>query len=151
MVDPATVATSAVVSALVALGSTEYQLRRKRSFSTEDEVQEWYSEAVRIVSETQSMWRQKYVQPMNENRTGSFEETQRKMKLTASQIRGHIGEGQSLDVDDEVIEALRSTAEKCESVSNLTIHMNVTDEFERKGNEVIDQAEEAEQLALEHI
>jgi hypothetical protein len=51
---------SGLVSFLVALGTTEYRLRRKQSVEDEAEVNEWYSETASIASDVQNIWESDY-------------------------------------------------------------------------------------------
>lgn len=151
MVDFPTILASALISLLVSVGVTEYRLSRTQSYEEQQEIDDWYSETAQITSNTQSMWRQKFTRGLEQGGSIPFEEIQRKAKLTASQIRTHIGAAGALEVDEEVVNSLEETAEACESLAEIMIHMNVTDEFREQGEEVVQQAGETEELALDHL
>ena len=142
---------SAVVSAIVALIATEYRLRRTQSVEQSAEIEEWYVEAAQLASRLQRTWRQKFEKPVQEGGFTGFDEVKSEMNLIASQLNGHASEAQGQDVDQQVVEALDETANACQRISRTRVHMNVLPEFEERGEEVIENAEELERKALNNI
>jgi len=151
MVDPASIGVSIAASVLASLGAVEYRIRRSRSIEEQDEQTEWYAESARLAKRVQKTWEGKFERPYEEDRFSSFDEVQREMNLLHSQLTEHISETGDKDVDEEVVEALGTTATACREVYDLGIHMNVLDEFKRTGENAKEDAERLEQEALERL
>ena len=151
MVDAVSVGASAIVSLLVALGTTEYRLRRAQSVEESAEIENWYIEAAQLASRLQKTWRQKFEKPMQENTFSGYDEVQSKMNLMAGQLNSHASEAQGKDVDEAVVNALDETANACEKVYQIHIHLNSQPEFREKGNQAVEKAEKLEELALANV
>lgn len=151
MVNLETIAVSAVVSLVVSLVSFEYRFRRERGLKESDEVNSWYAESAQLGSSVQNTWRRKFVRPNERGTFTSFDEVQREMNLLSNQISRHADEGETLDVDDEVITTLRETANACREVYDIRIHSNSMDQFKNSGQEAVEQAAKTEEVAFKRI
>lgn len=151
MVTIESILASAVVSAVVALGTSEYRLRRKQSVKKSNETNEWYTEAAQLASRLQRTWRQKFEIPVQGGGFTGYDEVQKEMSLMHSQLNGHASKAQGKNVNQEVVDALDDTANSCQRISNITTHMSVRPEFEEKGDEAVKKAEELETKALKNI
>ena len=155
MVDVATMAASAslslVVSILASLVAFEYRFRREMSHEESQEVKDWYAEAAQLANSVQRTWRTKFEGPHERGSFSGFDEIQKEMNLSASQLSRHASKSQNLDVDEEVVNALSTTADRCRDVHDLRIHMNVMDEFKQEGRQMIEQANELEEKALDRL
>lgn len=150
MVDVVSVSASAIVALLVALGTTEYRLRRTQTVEQSAEIEDWYIEAAQLASRLQKTWRQKFEKPMQENTFTGYDEVQSKMNLMAGQLNSHASEAQGKDVDETVVEALAETANACEGVYQVNTSLH-NSEFREKGNQAVEKAEELEEIALANV
>ena len=151
MVNLETIVVSAAVSLVVSLASFEYRFRRERSIEESDEVNSWYADAARLGSSVQNTWKRKFVRPNERGTFTSFDEVQREMNLLSNQLSRHADEGETLDVDSEVITDLRQTAAACREVHDLRIHTNSMGKFKESGQEAVDIALNTEEKALERV
>lgn len=151
MVDAVSISASAIVSLVVALGTTEYRLRRIQSVEESAEIDEWYVEAAQLASRLQKTWRRKYEKPMQEGGFTGYDEVQSEMNLMGSQLSGHASEAEGKDVDESVVQALDETADVCQEIYRVNVHLNVKQEFEEKGNKVMKKADNLEEVALANV
>jgi hypothetical protein len=141
---------SAIVSVIVAFIATEYRLRRTQSVEESADIEEWYIEAAQLASRLQRSWRQKFENPVQEGNFGGYDEIKSEMNLMSGQLNRHASKAQGVDVDENVIALLDETANICQHISQLHIHLNVLPEFREEGNKLVDKAEELEQKALKN-
>lgn len=144
---------SGLVSFLVALGTTEYRLRRKQSVEDEAEVNEWYSETASIASDVQNIWESDYERIVSDERKGrvDYDELQRVIKLRSKQMNTHIADSSSLDVDGDVVEELEQLKDKSSALSQTITSIGSNTEFRDRGREMVEKAKNVEEVALDQI
>lgn len=151
MVDLVSVGLGAIATLIAtALG---YEYRRHRNRSTEDtEIHnEWYIETAELAAEVQSVWQGKYVRPNERGTSTSFDEVKKEMKLLAKQLSRHCNKTKDLDVDEEVINAARATADACRDVAQMRIYIGSGDKFKNFGETAVEEAQRLEEKASKHI
>lgn len=144
---------SGLVSFLVALGTTEYRLRRKQSVEDKAEINEWYSETASMASDVQNIWESDYERIVSDERKGrvDYDELQRVIKLRSKQINAHIAESSSLDVDEGVVEELEQLKDKSSALSQTITSIGNNTEFRDRGREMVEKAKNVENAALDQI
>lgn len=144
---------SGLVSFLVALGTTEYRLRRKQSVEDKAEVNDWYSETASIASDVQNIWENDYERIVSDERKGrvDYDELQRVIKLRSKQMNTHIADSSSLDVDGDVVEELEQLKDKSSALSQTITSIGSNTEFRDRGREMVEKAKNVEEVALDQI
>lgn len=138
MVDILTVAASAVVS----LGLVEYRLRRQQSVEESAQLEEWYNDSATFAAETRRTWQRMW--DSAEHPQNNMSQISSEMGLLEGQISRHASQGEKLDVDQEVIDALDNLAARCREASEHTIHNNSGEYFEQFRRDILDAVEEVE-------
>ena len=146
---PTTVA--GVVSFLVALGTTEYRLRREQTVETKKQVQSWYAETAQLASNVRILWKNEYEEKTNGDGMIQYDEIKRQMKLRGRQINGNIGESKSVEVDQDVVDELEELGRLCSSLSDVLTRMGTNEDFRERGREIVGQAEKVEELSLAEL
>ena len=142
MVDILTISLSAGVSLLSSLALVEYRLRRQQSVEETAQLEEWYQDSAAYAAETRRIWPRMWdsadLPRNNSSQIGS------EMGLLEGQISRHASEGEKLDVDQDVIDALDTLAEECRRPSEHGIHGNSGEHFEEFRRDILDAVEDVE-------
>lgn len=144
---------SGIISFVVALGVTEYRLRRKQSVESKAEINEWYSDTASIASDVRNLWKSDYERIISDERKGrvKYSEIQRAIKLRSKQINTHIADASSLSIDEEVVDELEDLKDRCSALAQATTAMGPNTEFQDRGREMVDKATRVEEIALDRI
>lgn len=137
-----------IISFIVALGTTEYRLRREQSEEAKQEVIDWYSDTANIATDIQEIWDQEYERKYEQGGLIKYSEIQRSLKLRSKQINSHIGEGKSIDVDDGLIEEVRELSGLCTSLADVPTGLGDNSQFRDMGREISEKASAVEDEAL---
>ena len=151
MVDLVSVLVSVIASVVASVGAVEYRYRREDIRQQSEEIENWYAESARFGNAIQTTWRNKFQRPLQEDTSPDLGDVQREMDLYSSQLSGHLSNSTTLDVSEEVVEALEDTLEACREVSELQLHLNSLPEFEEQDDEVMDAASNLEETALSEL
>lgn len=144
---------SGIVSFVVALGITEYRLKREQSVESEAEINEWYSDTASIASDVRNIWESDYERVVSDERKGhvKYSELQRAIKLRSKQINTHIADSSSLNVDEEVVDELEELKDKCSALAEAVTSMGPNTEFKDRGRKMVEKAKTVEEVALDKI
>lgn len=147
MVDWITVIVSVTLSVIGSLIVTEYQIRREQAVEESAEVEEWYADSASYASQVRRTWQRLFDSP---ERPGmNLSDIQSELSLLEGQISRHATEGEQIDANQDVIDALDRLAEECRRADNNTLHTNSLSEFENLREEQLEAVEAVEQ-ALEN-
>lgn len=142
MVEFASLLASAVISAVVALVVTEYQLRRKKSLEEASELADWYDQSERFANDVRKALERHRDEPTEGI---NFEGLQNEMNLLEHQISSHANEGSVNGTSPEVIKALEHLADACNGAASETIHLNCLEEFEEHYDTIREAANSVEE------
>jgi uncharacterized membrane protein YccC len=110
------------------------------------EHEDWYADAVSHCEQGLHALR-------NFEATGNSnpDETRMEMRATGSQLARHAGDSAGMDVDNDVVEALREASEACQSVNNARISLGDRSEWNEAFEQAREALTEARDLAEEHL
>lgn len=135
-----------LVSVGGSLAVVEYRIYRGQSVDESNEVSNWYGDTAAYAAEIRRVWQRKW--DRSDVARGNFSETSSEISLLEGQMSRHASEGEQLDVDQSVVDALDEVANRCREVSEHTGHLNDSDEIEEYRNQILDAVEVLEE-ALE--
>lgn len=138
MVDFATVLASILSSVLVA----EVRLRRKLSVEASQEVVEWYDQTAAYAAQIRRLWQRQW--DLDQSRA-NFGELASNINLLESEMSRHASEGEQLDVDQGVVEALDDVTDSCRDVSDHSQYINDTEEINEYREDMLDAVSELEE------
>lgn len=151
MVDFVSILTSVVVSVAASVAVVEYRYHREDVRESSQEIESWYSESAELGRAVQNTWRNKFERPNRDNGGVNFDEIQREMNLYSNQLSNHASQAASLEVSDEVTQALEDTAQACREVYELPVHLNSKPSFEEQGDKIMEAANHLEEVALSQL
>lgn len=140
-----------VVSFLVALGTTEYRMKREQTVDAQQEIQSWYADTAQLASTIQILWKNEYEEKHAERGPIRHDEIQRQMKLLSRQVTNHISDSKSVNVDQNIVDGLEELSRLCSSLQDVRIGLNEREEFRVKGREMVEHAEDIEEQVLSKI
>ena len=144
MVEIVSLAASTIISGVVALLVTEYQLRRKRSIKETSNLADWYDQAEKLANDVQ--------RSLERNRDNpapggiNFPTLQGELEVLERQISTHANEGRVKDASVDVISALKQLADACDEAASERISISSNEEFEiyfDKIREAVDSVKES--------
>lgn len=140
-----------VVSFLVALGTTEYRMKREQTIDAQQEIQSWYADTAQVASNVQIFWKNEYEEKRGGEGTVHYDEIQRRIKLLSRQITNHISDAKSVNVDQDIVDELEELSRLCSALHDIRISLGSHTEFKEQGREMVEQAEDVEEQVLRKI
>lgn len=147
MVDWLTIGASVGFSVIGSVLLTEYRLRREQAVEESAELESWYAESASYAAEVRRVWQRLFDNSGSSG--GNLSEIQGEMRLLEGQISRHASNGEQLDADEEVIEALDDLAVECRRPTERTLHLNSGSDFAEFREEILATVEDLED-ALNH-
>lgn len=147
MVDWITVVASVGLSVVGSMVVTEYQLRREQSVEESAELEEWYDDSAGYAAQVRRTWQRLFDSP--DYIAVNLSEIQSELSLLEGQISRHASQGEQLDADEDVIEALDTLTTECRRPTDRSLHSDSLSEFEEFREDILDSVEDVEQ-ALEN-
>jgi len=155
MVDVVSVVVSVVPSVVASVVASvlyvEYRYKREDSRKAAQERDDWYAQAAELGRDVQSTWRTKFQRPNRDGGRVNYDEVRREMNLYSSQLSNHASRATHLEVADEVVIGLETTAEACREVYEIRADLNSHPVFEERGDAVIEAANQLEERALAEL
>lgn len=142
------------VEAAVGLGTTivgtlvvkELWNRRKNRLNEQSEHEDWYAEAVSICEHGIHALRgfENTPQP-------NYDETRMEMRSASSQLSRHAADSAGMDIDEDVVGALREASEACQFLNNAHTYVGDTSEWDEAFESAYDSLREARNRAQDHL
>lgn len=129
------------------LAIQEWRMHRERSLSQQDDIDEWYKDVATYAGELQRIWKSK----VEERDAPNYSELQRTLKIRANAISRHSSEGENLNVDQEIIKQLETTAKKCRGISTQHLGIGAGSRLDGEGEELVEEAEKLQRMAQERL
>ncbi|WP_436348778.1 hypothetical protein [Natronorubrum sp. FCH18a] len=75
------------------------------------------------------------------------------MSLLESQITGHVGKSQDLNVDTDIVDGLKQAADYCRDIQEIKIYMGGKglDDFNETGEKLVDKAKKLQKQPLDAL
>ncbi len=73
------------------------------------------------------------------------------MKSASSQLSRHAGDSAGIDIDEDVVTALREASQACQSLNNAQTYIGNTSEWDEAFDRAKDALSEARDKAQEHL
>jgi len=143
MVEIVSLAASTIISGVVALFVTEYQLRRKRSIKETSDLADWYDQAEKLANDV--------LRSLERNRDNpvpggiNFTTLQGELEVLERQISTHANEGRVKDASANVTSALKKLADACDEAASERISISSNEEFEVYFDEIREAADSVEE------
>lgn len=144
----------APLEAAVGLGTTivggllvnELWNRRKNRLDEQSEYEDWYADAVSICEHGLQALR-----GFENTHQPNYDETRMEMRSTSSQLSRHAGDSAGMDVDEDVVGALRDASEACQSLNNAQTYVGDTSEWDEAFDRAKESLSDARDKAREHL
>jgi len=112
---------------------------------------EWYKDAASLARQVQTTWEGQYLLPRERGDNYSFDKIKGEMGLLADQLDRHAADIESEEVEDEVYQLVRETAQECRSLEHVRTHIGKNKEFKQQGDKAEKVAERLEYKARAYI
>jgi len=124
----------------------ELWYRRKQWLDEQSEHEDWYANVVSLCEQGLQALRnfENTYQP-------NYDETRMEMRATGSQLSRHAGDAAGMNVDEDVVEALREAAEACQAVNNAQTYVGDTSEWDEAFEEAKDSLSEVKEDAEQYL
>lgn len=136
----------ALVTILGGLLLREVWYRRKQSLETQSDHQDWYADAVSHC--------EKGLQALRNFENASrpnYDETRMEMRATGTQVTRHAGDAAGMDIDEDVVEALRKAGEACQALSNAQTYIGNTSDWDEAFEQAKGSLSEAKESAEQYL
>ncbi len=151
MVNVDSVLVSVVASVAASVLYVEYRYRREDSRKAAQEREGWYAEAAQLGRAVQRTWQTRFQRPNRDAGRVNYDELQSEMNIYSKQLSNHATEATHLEVANEVVAALETTADACREVYEIPSSINSHPAFEKRGDAVMETANELEEQALDQV
>ena len=95
-----------------------------------------------------------YIEPRQEGTFNSYDDIEREMENLSKRLDQHASEGESLDVDQQILEEMRGVSSKCRRVYEKQLYLDrgkSESELKELGNDAASTAAELKEKSRQHI
>jgi uncharacterized protein (DUF4415 family) len=146
MVAPLEIVGGAVGTIVGGLIVREAWYRRKQNLESQSEHEDWYADAVSHCEQGLQALRN-----FENTSHPNYDETRMEMRATSSQISRHVGNAAGMDIDEDVVEALREAGQACQAVNNSRTSIGDTSEWDDALEWAQDSLSEAKENAERYL
>lgn len=129
-----------------------YEYKRWREQRQEDDgYTEWYNEALTLSRQVQRFWESKYVEPQSRGEAVNYDEVKGEMGLLADQLDRLATRADEEIVPPEFLNLVYRTANHCRRIERVRIGVGRNSEFEERGEEAVENADQLEEAAKRRL